>query len=102
MSYTSMAVLGSYFVIFGTMTIGGLQAFIQYIWLINQPISQITQLTGIIQSSGAATERVFEILDEKEETPDPQNTIFPEKIEGNISFENVYFSYNKENELIKG
>ena len=101
LSYTSMAVLGSYFVIFGTMTIGGLQAFIQYIWLINQPISQITQLTGIIQSSGAASERVFEILDEEEEAPEPENALFPEKVEGNISFENVYFSYNKENELIK-
>ena len=101
LSYTSMAIMGSYFVIFGTMTIGGLQAFIQYIWLINQPISQITQLTGIIQSSGAATERVFEILDEEEETPDAENSLFPEKVEGNISFENVYFSYNKENELIK-
>lgn len=101
LAYVSMSVLGGYLVIFGTMTIGGLQAFIQYIWLINQPINQITQLTGILQSSGAAVERVFEILDEEEETPDPINALFPEEVKGDISFEHVSFGYSKDNKLIK-
>ena len=101
LSYVIMTILGGYLVIFSTMTIGTLQAFIQYIWLINQPISQITQLTSILQSSSAAIERVFNILDEKEENPDPKETFFPEKVEGNISFEHVSFGYNKDNTLIK-
>ncbi len=101
LSYASMTILGGYYVIFGAMTIGGLQAFIQYIWLINQPLSQITQLTGILQSSGAAVQRVFEILDEEEEESEIDKTAIPEKIEGNISFEHVSFGYNPETPLIK-
>lgn len=101
LGYIGVAVFGGYAVIQGTLTLGNLQAFTQYVWQINQPISQITQLSGVLQSAAAATGRVFEILDEPEEKPDQVQRPLPEKVEGNVSFEHVQFGYNKSNPLIK-
>ena len=64
LAYIVTAVMGSYFVIIGTLTVGNLQAFIQYVWQVNQPMGQITQLSGVLQSASAATGRIFEFLDE--------------------------------------
>ena len=66
-TYIGMAVLGSFYVITGVIVVGQLQAFIQYIWQISQPMGNITQLSSVLQSASAATKRVFEILDEPEE-----------------------------------
>lgn len=101
LAYMGVAVLGGYFVIVGVITLGNLQAFCQYIWQINQPVSQITQLTSALQSAGAAISRVFEILDETEEPAEDTVMRLPEEFHGNVSFENVSFGYNPETPLIK-
>ncbi len=77
-----MAVVGSIYAVSGGITVGNLQAFVRYIWQINQPLSQMTQLSTVIQSSFAAIERVFEILDEEEEIPDVENPVKIENVKG--------------------
>ncbi|ELC8443160.1 ABC transporter ATP-binding protein [Clostridium perfringens] len=96
-----VGILGSMIVIAGGITVGNLQAFIRYIWQINQPLSQVTQLSSAIQSAVAAANRVFEFLDEKEEIKDPENAVKLENPKGNVTFEHVKFGYNKDKELIK-
>lgn len=100
-SYIIMSLLGSYYAIAGVLTIGNLQAFIQYIWQVNQPLSQMTQLSGILQTASAATMRIFNILDEKEEREEGKSTIDVSTLEGNVTFENVSFGYNKDTPLIE-
>ncbi len=98
---TTIGIVGAIFAISGAITVGNLQAFIRYIWQINQPLSQVTQLSSSIQSAVAAAIRVFEFLDEEEEVKDPKNAIKLENPKGNVKFENIKFSYNKENGLIE-
>lgn len=96
-----MAFIGPIYAIKGIITVGNLQAFIRYIWQINQPLSQITQLSSSIQSAFAAVDRVFEILDEREETPDPIKPIKIKNLRGDVTFEHVKFGYSKDKILIK-
>ncbi|MBU5900073.1 ABC transporter ATP-binding protein, partial [Vibrio cholerae O1] len=77
----------------GGITVGNLQAFIRYIWQINQPLSQVTQLSSAIQSAVAAANRVFEFLEEKEEVKDPNSAIKIEKPKGDVTFDHVKFGY---------
>ncbi|MEQ7218712.1 ABC transporter ATP-binding protein [Vagococcus fluvialis] len=100
-AYIGVAVAGSYYIIQGTLLLGNLQAFIQYVWQVSQPMGQITQLSSVIQSATAATKRVFEILDEPEETINEVDIPLPEVIEGNVTFENVSFSYDPNKPLIQ-
>ncbi|MEI5993396.1 multidrug efflux ABC transporter subunit EfrB [Candidatus Enterococcus mansonii] len=100
-AYIGMAVLGSYYVITGVIVVGQLQAFIQYIWQISQPMGNITQLSAALQSASAATTRVFEILDEPEEEVNQSDIALPETIHGSVQFENVRFSYDPAKPLIK-
>ncbi len=98
--YILIAVIGVLEAFAGTMTIGNVQAAAQYVWQINQPISMITQLSAIIQSATAATQRIFEFLNEDEmEEYDVQP--LPSTIRGDISFENISFSYEDGQPLIK-
>jgi ATP-binding cassette subfamily B multidrug efflux pump len=96
----AVAILGSFYVISGTIAVGQLQAFIRYIWQVNQPMSQITQLAGAIQSSIAAIHRVFEFLNEAEEIEQALLEKQNNKNYGNVSFENVEFSYTKDKALL--
>lgn len=100
-TYIGMAFLGSYYVITGVIVVGQLQAFVQYIWQISQPMGNITQLSSALQSASAATVRVFEILDEPEEALNTRDIELPEVIEGTVHFENVSFHYSPERPLIK-
>ncbi|PRR82074.1 ABC transporter ATP-binding protein [Clostridium vincentii] len=103
-SYLSVAVigvLGAVYVISGIITVGNLQALIRYIWQINQPLSQVTQLSASIQAAFAALERVFEILNEEEEVPDKVDSTKLEKPSGNVTFEHVRFGYNDDRILIE-
>ncbi len=100
-AYVGVAVFGSYYIIQGTLLLGNLQAFIQYVWQVSQPMGQITQLSSVIQSASAATKRVFEIMDEPEDVLNEQDIPLPEKIEGHVSFENVSFSYDSKKPLIE-
>ncbi|QAA31188.1 ABC transporter ATP-binding protein [Clostridium manihotivorum] len=97
----AVAILGSFYVISGAIAVGQLQAFIRYIWQVNQPMSQITQLAGAIQSSIAAVHRVFEFLNEEEEIDKLQIQQKNESNQGNVCFENVTFSYSKDKALLK-
>lgn len=96
-----IGVMGAVFAIAGTITVGNLQAFIRYIWQINQPLTQVTQLSSAIQSAFAAIERVFEILNEEEQIPDKEDSIKVENPKGNVTFEHVKFGYFEDKPLIK-
>ncbi len=100
-SYIFVAVFGILQAMAGTMTIGNVQAMAQYVWQVNQPISTITQLSAIIQSAASSIQRVFDLLDEGEEVQQEVTFRLPEKIRGDVAFENVSFSYDKQNPLIK-
>lgn len=100
-AYIAMAVLGSYYVIGGVILVGQLQAFIQYIWQVSQPMGNITQLSSMLQSASAASKRVFEILDEPEDVVNDQPLPLPEPLHGSVEFDHVAFSYDPKNPLIK-
>ncbi|MCR3759226.1 ABC transporter ATP-binding protein/permease [Clostridium felsineum] len=91
---------GAFYVMAGVIKVGQLQAFIRYIWQVNQPMSQITQLSGVIQSSIAAIHRVFDFLNEEEETESLETVTGEKNVKGDVSFENVNFSYTKDKTLI--
>lgn len=95
-----VAIIGAFNVISGVIAVGQLQAFIRYIWQVNQPMSQITQLAGAIQASIAAVHRVFEFLNEEEEREENLETEKKAESYGNVSFEEVSFSYTKEKSLL--
>ena len=100
-TYIVMAVLGSYYVIGGVIVVGQLQAFIQYIWQISQPLGNITQLSSVLQSASAASTRVFEILDEAEEVLNDADIPLPAVVKGDVEFDHVSFSYALDKPLIK-
>lgn len=95
-----VVIWGAFYAITGVITVGQLQAFVRYIWQVNQPMSQITQLAGAIQSSIAAVHRVFSFLNEEEEIEALEVVEKQKNICGNVSFENVEFSYTKDKALI--
>ncbi|MGX4686948.1 ABC transporter ATP-binding protein [Vagococcus sp. JNUCC 83] len=100
-AYIGVAVLGSFYVISGALLLGNLQAFIQYVWQVSQPMGQITQLSSMLQSASAATKRVFTILDEPESFENDTDIALPEEIRGDVEFDNVSFSYQPDRPLIQ-
>ncbi len=104
--YVGVCILGGYLAIQGTIEIGDIQAFIQYVRNFNQPITQMAQVMNLLQSTAAAAERVFEFLDEAEEVKETNNPveIYDEnrncKIKGQVTFENVRFGYDPEKIVI--
>lgn len=100
LTYVGMAVVGGLMVTRGTMSLGGVQAFVQYTQMFNQPIAQLGSMVSVVQSGTASAERVFELLDEPEQTPDIGQPQTPIVGDGTIEFRNVDFSYNPEKELI--
>ncbi len=101
LGYVIVAVTGGIMVTKRAIELGDVQAFIQYSNQFTRPISQVANIMNMIQSTIAAAERVFEILDEEEEVPDGENAIELQKARGNIDFENVYFSYRPDRKLIE-
>lgn len=101
LTYIVIAVLGSFYILNGVLALGQLQAFIQYIWQVSQPLGNITQLSTILQVASASSRRVFEFLGEKEESVNEHNLSLPEKVEGTIDFDHVSFSYKKNEPLIE-
>ena len=96
-----VCILGATFAITGAITVGQLQAFIRYMWQLNEPLEQVTQLSASIQSAMAAARRVFEFLSETEEVPEAYNPVKIDNVEGNVTFEDVSFGYNKDKMLIE-
>lgn len=101
LGYVIIAVVGGIFVIQGRITIGDVQAFIQYSQQFTQPIIQTANIANIIQSTIASAERVFELLDENEEVADGASAISIESARGSVAIEHVDFSYNTESPLIR-
>lgn len=101
LAYIIVSVLGGISVINGTLPIGDVQAFIQYSRHFNQPIMQLAEIINVLQSTIASAERVFELLDEKEEDKDPAESKSPLFKKGNIKFEKVSFGYIKDKIIIE-
>ena len=101
LSYIIVAVLGALQVLAKKLTVGNLQAFVQYTWQINQPIQMITQLSGVLQSAKSASSRIFTLLDEEEEMSSRGSQTLPDKVSGTVSFENVSFGYTDDHLLMK-
>ena len=99
-SYAGIAVAGGYLAIKGTITVGNIQSFIQYNKQFTQPISQIAQISGMLQAMIAAAERIFEFLEETEEQETPKGEINTSELKGNVEFKNVQFGYNPEKTII--
>ena len=100
LGYVMVALLGGIFVIKGRIEVGDIQSFFQYIRNFTQPIQQIAQVTNLLQSSAAASERVFEFLEEPEEELQPENPDSIEGLEGNVQFEHVKFGYNPDKIIV--
>ena len=100
-SYVIVTVAGSIFVTKGTISIGDVQAFIQYSRQFTQPIAQTANIANVIQSTIASAERVFEILDEEEEIQETENPVRLEKPRGDVTVEHVSFGYSEDNILMK-
>ena len=104
--YVGCCVLGGYLSLHNGLAIGDIQAFIQYVRSFNQPITQTAQIMNVLQSTAAAAERVFEFLEEPEQTPDKENSvnIMDENgnstLNGQVTFENVVFGYTPEKTII--
>jgi ATP-binding cassette subfamily B multidrug efflux pump len=100
LGYVGICILGGYLVIKGTITLGDIQAFIQYVRSFTQPIGQIANISNILQQTMAAAERVFEFLAEPEEQPDTTVPLVLEKSEGRVDFKNVHFGYSPDKIII--
>jgi ATP-binding cassette subfamily B protein len=98
--YVLVAIVGGYQTILGKISVGDIQSFIQYTRQFTNPISQLAQVSNMIQSMVAAAERVFEFLDEVEEVSNIKKPVSTKKILGNVEFKNVKFGYNEDNIII--
>lgn len=98
--YVLVSVFGGYLAIKGKITIGDIQSFIQYTRNFTQPIGQMAQISSQLQSTIAASERIFEFLEEKEETENVENPVSTKDIKARVEFENVKFGYNSEKIII--
>ncbi|MFV0413239.1 MAG: ABC transporter ATP-binding protein [Oscillospiraceae bacterium] len=98
--YVLVCVAGGFFTLNGIITVGGIQAFIQYVRNLNQNVSQLANASNIFQQTAAAAERVFEFLNETEETPDTDNPVQVEEVEGSVYFAHVNFGYLPEKTII--
>jgi ATP-binding cassette subfamily B protein len=101
LGYVATAVVGGWLALNGRLSIGDIQAFIQYVSQFNQPIVQVGQIANLLQSTVAAAERVFEFLEETEETLDPANAKTLAKTKGEVVFNNVHFGYEPGKPVIK-
>jgi ATP-binding cassette subfamily B multidrug efflux pump len=100
LTYVAVAVLGGLRVASGTMSLGDVQAFIQYSRQFTQPLTQAASMVNLLQSGVASAERVFELLDAQQQTPDPARPVVPGERRGRVAFEQVSFRYRPDRPLI--
>ncbi|MFA5524074.1 MAG: ABC transporter ATP-binding protein [Tissierellales bacterium] len=98
--YVVVSILGGWYAIKKTIEVGDILSFIQYIRSFTQPISQVAQISNVLQSTVAAAERVFEFIGENEETKESEAPLKLEKVDGRVTFENIKFGYNKDKIII--
>ncbi|MGW3389354.1 ABC transporter ATP-binding protein [Streptomyces cinereoruber] len=101
LNYVAVAVVGGLRVASGTLTVGDVQAFVQYSYEFNGPVTQIAAMANLLQSGVASAERVFDLLDAEEETPDPAAPLRPAPVRGRVSFEEVSFRHDPDRPLIE-
>lgn len=101
LGYVLVSILGGYLAIMKTIAVGDILAFIQYIRRFTQPIGQVAQISNVLQSTVAASERIFQFLEEEEITEEAGIRINPEEVQGAVSFRNVKFGYNEDQLIIK-
>ncbi|MGW1840612.1 ABC transporter ATP-binding protein [Streptomyces sp. BBFR2] len=102
LNYVLIAVVGGLRVASGALSVGDVQAFIQYSRQFSQPLAQFAALANLVQSGVASAERVFELLDAEEQTPDPEDAPAPPRTAGRVAFEDVSFRYDEDKPLIEG
>ena len=100
MAYLIIAAIGALQVLSGTLTIGNMQAFVQYVWQVSQPVQTITQLANVLQSAKSSLDRIFEVLDEPDEVSQVTEHLTHD-LTGQVSFENVSFQYVADKPLIQ-
>ena len=100
LTYLLLALLGGVQVIGGRLTVGNMQAFVQYVWQINQPIQNLTQLAGQLQSAKSSLDRIFQVLDETDEVNDETEKL-DQDLTGQVSFKDVDFQYVADKPLIR-
>jgi ATP-binding cassette subfamily B multidrug efflux pump len=101
LGYVAVAVFGGWLAINGTLRIGDIQAFIQYLNQFTQPITQVANIASVLQSTAAAAERVFEFLDEPEQSPEPVTPRSIASVRGAVRFDHVTFGYDPEKPIIR-
>lgn len=100
LGYVLVALLGGWLTIRGSIQVGDILAFVQYVRQFTQPIGQVAQIANILQSTAAAAERVFEFLNEAEETPETTSPVKIDDVKGHVSFDHVHFGYDPEKVII--
>src|SRR5437762_5573429 len=101
LNYVLVAVVGGLRVASGTLTLGDVQAFIQYSRQFSQPLTQVASMANLVQSGIASAERVFQLLDAPEQSPDPATPARPARVRGKVTFEHVSFRYKDDEPLIE-
>jgi ATP-binding cassette, subfamily B, multidrug efflux pump len=101
LGYVAVAILGGYLAVRNMITVGDIQAFIQYVRQFTQPISQLANISNTLQQTAAAAERVFAFLNEEEEVPETENPVVLANVEGCVDFQHVNFGYNPDKIIIK-
>ncbi|MFC5722614.1 ABC transporter ATP-binding protein [Streptomyces gamaensis] len=101
LNYVLVAVVGGLRVASGALSIGDVQAFVQYSRQFSQPLTQVASMANMVQSGVASAERVFELLDAEEQSPDAERAPRPERVRGQVSFEKVSFRYEPDKPLIE-
>ncbi|MBW6473875.1 MAG: ABC transporter ATP-binding protein/permease [Anaerolineaceae bacterium] len=100
LGYVGVVVVGGYLAIRNLITVGDIQAFIQYVRSFTQPITQLANISNVLQQTAAAAERVFEFLEEEDQVPEVENPINLTGVEGSVEFRNVRFGYDPEKIII--
>ncbi len=101
LGYVGVVISGAYLAMLNRITVGDIQAFIQYVRSFNQPLMQMANISNVLQQTAAAAERVFEFLEEEEEIPDPERPVTIERARGHVEFRNVRFGYTPEKIVIR-
>ena len=100
LGYVGVAILGGFLAIRNVIEVGDIQSFIQYVRNFTQPIQQVAQVTNMLQVTAAASERVFEFLEEDEEVQTVENPVSTEGLRGRVEFDHVHFGYNPDKIII--
>ncbi len=102
LGYVAVCVLGGWLAVNGKLAIGDILAFILYVRSFTHPISQLANISNILQQTAASAERVFDFLGEEEEVPETSTPVKPDSISGSVEFRNVHFGYSPDKIVIKG